>query len=387
MNIAEVTATCPPYRGGIGAVAHEYAVRLRARGHVVQIFTARRHPVEAHEANGVQRLRGFAIGNAAVVPALYRRLRAADLVHLHYPFFGGAEWVLLRKMRTPRQPLIVSYYMDATAGGLKGRVFDLYRRVVLPRLVARADRILVSSLDYAQHSALARFPEAAARLEVHPFGVDLDRFHPGSELSLRARLRIEAGETVLLFVGTLDAAHHFKGLPVLFESLAGLTDVRWRLVVVGDGPHRPSFEALARTRGLAPRVTFTGSVSDEELPAHYRLADCHVFPSTGRAEAFGLVALEAAASGIPTVASHLPGVRTVIVDGETGLLVPPGEAAALRETLRHLLDHPSRRRELGRHARARAEREFAWEPQIDRLERTYRQVLPVARGHSGSELP
>ena len=119
-------------------------------------------------------------------------------------------------------------------------------------------------------------------------------------------LGIAPEEPMVLFVGALDPAHHFKGFPVLVDALQGLTGSGWRLVVVGDGSLRASFEILAATHGLAGRVHFAGDVADESLPRYYRLADIHVLPSTARAEAFGLVVLEAAASGAPTIASSLP---------------------------------------------------------------------------------
>ena len=162
---------------------------------------------------------------------------------------------------------------------------------------------------------------------------------------------------------------------MLLEALSGLTDVPWHLIVVGNGSLRPSFEAEAKQKGCAHRIHFVGGASDEELPDYYRAADLHVFPSTERAEAFGLVALESAASGIPCVASNLDGVRGVVKEGETGVLVPPRDSEALRETLRLLLEDPDECLRLGTLARARVEREFAWEGLIDRLEATYSHLV------------
>jgi len=117
---------------------------------------------------------------------------------------------------------------------------------------------------------------------------------------------------------------------------------------------------------------FMGNISDAELPRYYRMADIHLFPSTERAEAFGLVALEAAASGVPCIASDLPGVRSVVLHGETGVLVPPGDAEKLREAIVLLLDQTELRQKFGFSARKRAEAEFAWEPLISKLVETYK---------------
>jgi glycosyltransferase involved in cell wall biosynthesis len=379
MRIAHVVPTYPPYRGGVGYLAAEYATRLRARGHDVQVFTPRyrHHP---DDPDFVHRLATpVRVGNAAFTPSLIPHLREFDLVHLHYPFFGGAEPVLLGKWLRAGQPLVLSYHMDAVADGARGTLFRLHARLVLPRIVRAAGRVLVSSADYAAHSALAAIGNTLSRVEVHPYAVDTERFHPGQEPALRERLGIAAGDVALLFVSRLDPAHHFKGLPVLLDALARARPHGWRLVVVGDGSQRSGFERQAASLGLAERVSFAGDVSDADLPAYYRAADVHVCPSTAAGEAFSLVTLEAAASGIPTVASSLPGVRTVVVHGETGLHVSPGDPVRLRLALDSLMERPARTA-LGRAARSRAEALFQWEPAIIRLEKTYLEAAASTRG-------
>ena len=379
MDIAQVSPIYPPDRGGTGRVAYEYTERLRARGHSVRVFTPQYRQIDSDPPHVLRVPSTLQAGNASVTPSLYHRLAGFELVHLHYPFFGGAEPSVLRKAIRNDHALVVSYHMDAVAHGVKGRLFDLHQRLLLPWILARADAVLVSSIDYARHSALARIDGVLDRVEVHPFGVDPDRFHPGEEPDLRRSIGIAPGEPAIVFVGALDPAHHFKGFPVLVDALQGLGDLPWHLVVVGEGPLRAGFEALAMSRQLGGRVHFAGNVSDEALPRYYRLADIHVLPSTARAEAFGLVALEAAASGIPTVASSLPGVRTVVLDGETGLHVPPGDPARLREAVRLLLEQREMRLRLGRMARARVRTESCWEPLIDRLEQTYRHAAGARR--------
>jgi glycosyltransferase involved in cell wall biosynthesis len=374
MRIAHVSPTYPPYRGGVGRLAAEYAARLRVRGHDIEVFTPR-HGRTSGDEDFVHRLAApLRVGNAAFMPSLIANLRGFDLVHLHYPFFGGAEPVLVRKWLHPDQSLVLSYHMDAVADGVRGALFRLHARFVLPRMVAGADRMLVSSADYASHSALAGIDDVLSRVEVHPYGVDTERFHPGRESALRERLQIAPDERVMAFVSRLDPAHHFKGLPVLLNAISRARARRWRLVVVGDGSLRGGFERLATSLGIANRVYFAGDVSDAELPRYYRGSDVHVCPSTEVAEAFSLVTLEAAASGVPTIASSLPGVRTVVVDGETGIHVPPNDPERLRQALESLLGNASQLATLGRAARARAEAMYGWETAICRLERTYQET-------------
>ena len=303
-------------------------------------------------------------------------LAGFDIVHLHYPFYGGAEPVARARSSDQIRALVVTYHMDATAVGLKGAVFDVHREAVQPWILSHADALLVSSRDYAAASTLAHIDGALDRVEVCPFGVDLDSFHPGAEPELRGASAIDAEAPVILFVGSLDAAHRFKGIDVLFTALTRLLHLSWHLVVVGDGDgSRRSSNATPRSAASASRTVFAGDVTDDLLPRYYRLADVHVLPSTSRAEAFGLVTLEAAASGVPSIVSDLPGVRTNVVHGTTGLIVPAGDAGALDAALRDLLSSPERREQLGRDARLRVERECQWAPLIDRLETIYRSLV------------
>ncbi len=376
-KIAHVVCTYPPYRGGMGKVAFEYTERLRERGYNVHVFTTRsKDGDDSEDPRYVHRLPSIlTIGNGSVLPSLFRRLSGFDLVHLHYPFFGGAEPTIVRKAMRQSQGLVMTYHMDAVAGGVRGAVFGAHRRLLFPWLVNRVDRILSSSLDYANTSALAKIDGAADRLEEHPFGVDLESFCPGKEPMIRARHNISESTPVMVFVGGLDEAHYFKGLPVLFEALESIKEKDWHLMIVGSGELKHQFEEILESKQMRARVTFAGSVSEEDLPRYYRAGDFHVFPSTKRAEAFGLVAVEAAATGIPSIASDLPGVRTVVRDGDTGLLVPPNDQNELAEAITLLLEQEELRSRFGLSARKHAEQRFDWEPLIDKLEQTYLSVL------------
>lgn len=374
MKIAHVVSTYPPYRGGMGNVAYEYVERLRARGHKVHVFTPRYRNV-ADDPKYVHRIPSpIHFGNAGMVPSLYWRLKGFDLVHLHYPFFGGAEPVVVRKALRPDQGLVMTYHMDAVAQGLKGVLFEAHRRVLFPWLINRADRILASTKEYAQTSALAEHQQAMNNLEIHPFGIDLEKFHPGFEPEIKSLQNLDQGQPVLIFVGGLDPAHHFKGLPVLLAALRQLKDYPWTTLIIGQGSMKETFAAQVQAEGLADRFRFLGGVSDEDLPKYFRASDIHCFPSTQRAEAFGLVALEAAASGLPSVASDLPGVSSVVLDGQTGLLVPPNNVEELKKSILLLLEQVDLRERLGQAACARAQAEFAWDPLISKLEQTYQSV-------------
>lgn len=378
MRIALVTPVYPPYRAGMAHVAFEEAVRLSARGHEVHVVTLSKHRSVVRDEHGVtiHRLRAdIPYGKAGWSWELWRWLREVpvDVVHLHAPFFGCQEQIALWFPKTI--PLVVTYHMDIMAHGFVKAVAAVSRAFFLPRLVRRADRIVVASRDYAAESWLKPFlKRLKSKLVEVPFGIDLVRFRPRAR-----RTTNDVRCTNVLFVGALDRHHYFKGLPQLTEALAGLREHDWRLTVVGDGDLRALYEGQCRDVHIDDRVTFEGSVADEALPQMYAASDLFVLPSVDRSEAFGLVALEAQTSGVPVIVSDLPGVRTVIVPEETGLLVPPMDVDALREALRMLMEDVPRRKAMGVKAREHARR-FSWDAHVGILERVYAEAINAHHG-------
>ena len=147
-----------------------------------------------------------------------------------------------------------------------------------------------------------------------------------------------------------------------------------RLVVAGDGIARQNLERLAADLGVDDRVEFTGTVDREEVPSLIDAATLVIMPSRWE-EAFGLVALEAAQRARPVVASRVGGLQEVVVDGETGLLVPREDPAALADAVVSLLRDPARAAELGRKARERAVRDFGWDRYVEAHVELYGRLI------------
>lgn len=381
MRIAHVTATFPPNYTGTGMVCYHNALGLARLGHGVTVFTARDAPDAEESVEGVtiRRLPPlFRVGNAPCLPGLLR-LGGFDIVHLHYPFYFGAEMVYLRSVLGGVQ-YVVTYHQDVLFAGFLRVPERIHHRLLGRRILTRAEKVLATSWDYAGASRLRELLESRpGAVGVLPNGVDAERFRPDVDVgSLRARYRLRPEDRVVLFVGALDKAHYFKGVHVLLQAMARMPDHTARLLVVGDGDLRQAYQKQCAALGLEERVIFCGRVPDQDLPAHYALCDLLALPSTTRGEAFGLVLLEAMACGKPVVASNLPGVRSVVSDGESGLLVTPGDPDHLAETLRALLDSPARRQEMGARGRAIVEETYAWPRIIPQLVAVYEEVLADA---------
>ena len=196
----------------------------------------------------------------------------------------------------------------------------------------------------------------------------------------RARLGLPADALVL---GTLGRLTEQKGQRMLLQAVAGLAE-RWpRLVafLAGQGPLRPALEAEAARLGIADRVRFLGVRRDRDTL--FAAMDLFVLPS--RWEGLSLALVEAMGAARPVVATRVGGNPEVVADGETGLLVPPDDPAALADALGGLLADADRRRALGQHAADDARRRFAIEEHVAQLARLYRQGVEE-RARSGRAL-
>ncbi len=383
MQVVHVTATYPPYYAGTGNVCYHNAHGLARRGHQVQVITAATPlPPDFRDPPGVQVRRLPAllrVGNAPLLRGMLP-LPACDLVHLHYPFYAGAEAVLWAWLRQ-RVPYVLTYHQDVLLTGVRDLVVRLHHRLIGERILRGARRVLATSADYAHHSRLApllhpdsNYPQ---RVGVLPNGVDIQHFAPRPHAAC-LRHGIPPAAPLLLFVGALDHAHYFKGVDVLLRALARLPDPRPHLLIVGNGDLQPTYAQHAADLGVAARVSFCGRVPAADLPAYYSRADLLVLPSTTRGEAFGMVLIEALACGTPVIASDLPGVRSVIHHGSDGLLVSSGDPHALAQAISVLLSNPAQRQAMGARGRAKVQQQYAWDVLIPQLEQIYREVLADA---------
>jgi glycosyltransferase involved in cell wall biosynthesis len=209
-------------------------------------------------------------------------------------------------------------------------------------------------------------------------GIDLDRFRPASaedRAAKRVALQIPADAPV---IGTIGRLAKPKRVGDVLKAAVQLKQDWPDLVVLiaGEGSERERLEAHASQLGLNGHVRFLGRVSDAASFMH--LLDLFVFPSAW--EAFGLVAAEAMASGVPVVGTNVGGLPEVVADGETGLVVPPAEPERLAQAIAHLLCDEARRRQMALKAqRSVIERRFSTEAMADQTAALYRSLLSARR--------
>lgn len=354
-----------PVLGGIENHLRLLAEGLVKRGlEVTVLVTSLTGQTTTLEMNGVRVIKAGRLVTLASTPLslslflIVRRLKP-DIAHLHFPYpWGELAHLWLGKARRT----VITYHSDI----VRQRNLLRFYKPFLWRLLAKADRIIASSDHYLKGSLyLSRHADKST---VIPYGIDLKRFTspPADAGAIRKR----HGSPLLLFVGRL---RYYKGLQYLLEAMR---DIEARLLIVGKGPMEKEWLNLATGLGLAKRVTFMGEVPEEELPLYYHACDIFVLPASERSEAFGIVQLEAMASGKPVVCTELgTGTSYVNIDGQTGLVVPPRDPAALAGAIERLLSDPGLREEMGQRARERVEKEFSHQRMIDSTLALYKEVL------------
>lgn len=316
--------------------------------------------VTVHLARELARFQGLPI-----TPGFARPMRDHyDIVHLHAP--NPTAELAFALARTPAQG-VLTYHADLDRGLSASSLYNGLLRMTLwscGRVIVSSERLI--ELSPILRRLRARRPDA---LEVIPFGVDTERFSPApTERSLRLRETWGDGP-VILFVGRL---RHYKGLPHLIEAMRS---VEGKLVAIGDGQERATIEDMARDL-LPGRFVQLPVVSEEELPDFYRAADVFTLPSTTSAETFGLVVLEAMASGLPVVTTEVGTATSGInIHDRTGLVVPPGDAGALAEAINSLLGDKSRSSAMGGEGRARVAERFERATMLKRVAAVYRGLM------------
>jgi D-inositol-3-phosphate glycosyltransferase len=282
-----------------------------------------------------------------------------DLVHAHFWMSGVAA---LEAARPQGIPVVHTFHALGTVKRRHQRAADPSppaRLKVEDAIIDEVDHVVATCSD--EVFELVRLGADRRRVSVVPCGVDLELFTPEGSVEPRNPEQ-GAGRARLVAVARLVER---KGVG---EAIEALGEIPGADLVVAGGPERTALDtdpevrrlrALAERHGVADRVEFRGRIERPDLPALLRSADVAV--CVPWYEPFGIVPLEAMACGVPVVASSVGGLIDTVVDGATGVHVPPRDPERLARALSALLDDPARRRELGAAGAARARERYGWE--------------------------
>lgn len=346
----------------------KWAMALSERGWEVEILSFLPAELPKVKVHVIPRLVGDKVD--VILRQAWVRNKVAeikpDLIHAHYATSFGLLGALTR-----RHPLVISAWGSD--------IFSFPRtsflhRSLLKWILRHADVLCSSSDIMAQEMHRYMGPEQA--VEIIPFGVDTTRFSPLGENSAETDSYPKFGvtETPIVF-GVAKGLHLVYGLDLLIEAFAQVHChfPHTLLRIAGDGPQRCSLEALAKKLGVTQCIEWLGQLPNANVAAFYQSVDIVVIPS--RQESFGVTAVEGSACARPVIASRVGGLTEVIVEGETGLLVPSESISELGKAMERLIKDPTLRDTMGRQGRANVLRHYDWSKNVTQMELVYQRVL------------
>ena len=354
MKIALVSPYDFAFPGGVTVHIEQLAQEFIRQGHETWIIAPSSQPANTLPVDRFVRLgvpvpvpAGGSVARLSLSPWLLRNVRELlererfDVVHVHEPRTPLLPWLVLHSSKTINIGTFHAYHDQS-------RIYPWAAPSLRHWFRKLHGRIAVSPL--AKMFVERHFP---GDYRVIPNGIDLNRYQQDAQ----PFPQYLDGKINVLFVGRMEKR---KGLKYLLMAYSRL---KWqfpnlRLLVVGPGtPDKDSFRVLGE-HSLRD-VEFVGGVSQDDLVRYYKTADIFCSPATGR-ESFGIVLLEAMASGTPIVASRLKGFQTVLEEGMQGLMAPPKDDVALADALRQMIQDPTMRSAMGAFGERRAY-EFRWE--------------------------
>lgn len=366
--------------GGTEIAAYNLACEMLSRGHKVEIFTTSKDQKEEIEYYPNMRIHRFPtnlkISSANISYKLWTGPFKADvdIVHAHYnlPY---SDYSALKFSREKNVPLVVTYHADAQESGgnmLRNLATFLYNRILLPRVLDHANIIIATTPRFVEESKFLR--SYKKKIKIIPNGINIQEYDLDlSQKECRIRLKLPEDKLIILFFGNLV---RYKGPDILLKAFAQVRKKysKTLLFYAGRGDMESELKRKVSEMKLEDSVCFSGYVPEELKPLYYKAADIFCLPSRTLAEAFGIVNLEAMASGLPIIASKLGGIPDVVQDEETGLLVTPGSVDRLKDAIIKLIENKDLRYKLGKKGRKKVQR-YSWENIARETERIYEELL------------
>lgn len=384
MKIALVSPYDWSYPGGVRSHIEHLAAELRVRGHHVRILTPASGLAGREVEYGIYKLgtampvhfNGSVARIALTPPVKYDLPRIMeregfDVVHVHEPFASALTVAALKFANQRRIATVATFHASSNRRTSPAVMAYALTSPFLRPSFAQIDGAIAVSEAAREH--VARFFEAD--FTIIPNGIDLERYS-GKAPRLP---QFDDDKRNVLFLSRMEPRkglrYLLKAIPLVREQTAQGELPPVRFILAGDGPERLQYQKYVYRNGWED-VIFTGYVTDSEKPAYFASADVYCAPSTGN-ESQGIILLEALASGVPVVASDIPGYRTVITGPEVGLVTPPRDAERLAWTLCHVLRDEDLRARLSAQGRAHAQ-QYGWEHVTNAVEQVYLE----SRGHA-----
>ncbi len=368
LRIIHTPARFHPFIGGV----EKYVLGLSGAcvdlGNEVTVVCADEPHSESGEVSGIHVTRlpyVTKVANTNITIGLFSALLRADfdIIHTHLPTPWSADISALVSLFR-RKPLYVTYHNDIVGQGAAGIIARAYNTVLLPLVLLRTKRIIVTQPKYIDTSSyLKRYRR---KIVIIPPGVE-DRHKQSTE--------VVREPNSIFFMSVLDRHHDYKGLDILLRAMqqVKLSHPTAHLRIGGGGDSVEQYRRLAQKLGVGDSTEFLGVLSDQDLRDAYQRCGIFTLPSINKLEGFGIVALEALSSGAPVITTEVAGSAELIRRHNAGLVVAPGDVPALVAAIRSLLDNPGEASLMGKRGSLAVQQQFGWD-------RVAQQVIQVYRG-------
>ena len=366
----------PPYIGGIEKVMFDITEGLNKRGIPCDVLcsnTARKYVEE--DGGGYRIIRTASYGeflSVSVTPQIiwkFGRIQADyDIIHVHLPNPLASIALLMAKSRSR---VVLHWHNDI----IRQRFMLRFYRPLQDWMLARADAIMTTSPNYIEGSPF--LADHKDKCHVVPIGVDRARLgaSPGIVAGIRERF---AGKRIVFSIGRLTP---YKGYRYLVDAAEYLDD-DFVILIAGSGPLEAELSRQIKARGLGEKVRLLGPIDYDEVGSYYAASDVYCLSSISRNEGFGIVQLEAMLFNKPVVSTDIKGsgVSWANLDGETGLVVPPGDSRALAGAIARICSDSGLAKRLGESGFRRATEYFTMERMLASTIEVYTKILGPAAG-------
>jgi glycosyltransferase involved in cell wall biosynthesis len=344
-----------------------WARALSERGIIVYIFGLSEYDAASYYGSEVKlysaRIPPFGLLNKLKYLTCVKRLRSLireikpDLVHAHY----ASSYGLLGRLCSFK-PLVVSVWGSDIYDFPKKSIFHKY---LLKFNLQNAKAVCSTSCIMAEETR--KYLPGKTRIEVTPFGVDLNLFRPFKEKK----------SSTEVIIGTVKTLNRIYGIDTLIESfsilIAKKPHLSLKLVIAGEGSEKEVFTEQVKRLGLENKVIFVGKVQHLDVPKI--LNQFHIYVALSNYESFGVAVIEASACAIPVVVSDAGGLKEVVKNGKTGVIVPRQNAGSAAQALAQLVENPALRQEMGRAGREHVQELYDWHSNVDHMEALYHRIL------------
>ncbi|NPV51061.1 MAG: glycosyltransferase family 4 protein [Candidatus Methanofastidiosum sp.] len=384
VNILSVTPYSFPEKGGAENYTHNIEKELVKKNFNVtrvcsSILSKEKNYIDG--INVIRHLPDFVISNTPVKISLHTILKRLvknekyTLItsYMPVPYYADIASVISKKNSIP---FILTYHNDLVKDdSFMNLISNIYNNTLCKNTLKNSSSIITPSpYCFNESKILSNYKE---KLKWIPPGVDIKKYNLDESNELHEDYNLNYSSKIILFVGQLNRSHTHKGVDILIESFKTvLNEVKnVYLVIVGSSDMIPEYKNLSMNLGIHDNIIFTGYVEESKLIEYYKSSDIVTLPSTNISEGFGMTLIEGNACGKPVIGSNVGGIKYVIKDGETGILVTPKKSDELAKSIIMLLKDEEMAKKMGINGRKLIEEKYTWEKSSKSTIKIFKEFL------------